>query len=823
MKVAIVAPRAADGMWGGAERAVAGLRRALATYGGHEASVVEVAVDETALGPLIDAYEAFHRLDLSGFDCVISTKYPAWTVTHPNHVVYLFHRLRGLYDTYDTTRFGEVAVPQTEPVAELLDFLGRVHDAGAFDEFFDRFRAIRTQLGDGAPDLAFPGAIARVLVHWLDDVALGPDQIRSHFAISRTVAERPGYFPPGIVPRVLRLPSDLAPSGPNRQVGTHLFTASRLDAPKRLDLLVDAMAYVGGTTPLVIAGTGPERGGLESRAAGDPRITFADFVGDDELVEHYRSAIAVPFVPKDEDLGLITLEAAHAGSPTITCADSGGPTEFVRDGVNGLVARPTPQDLGRAIDRVVADPVWARRLGAAARRRAEGITWEGVVRGLVDDAPRPAPNAAGGWQRGDAAGTRPRVLVLSTYGIDAPTHGGEIRLAQLCRGLAATADVDVLALAADPAIEPGTAKTRDIAPGLVSTVFARSRAQAAHEDLIGSRAGQSVTDVLAGVDAHLTQAFLHRLETLASRADLVVLEQPFLHPAVQRIGRPVPFVLDVQNVEFDARSRSLPESPLRSELLDRVAEVEGAALADAAAVSVCSAADAARLAELYDFDGPDATLVPNGTTIPRAVPTVTVRRRRENTWLRRYRWNGGSPEPEHLAVFFGSWHPPNLDAAELLVELADAMPRLMVLSVGAHGGAFAAREVPRNLVFTGAVSNWCKDALMNAAGVALNPMRIGSGSNLKLIEFLGWGVPTVSTRFGIRGFDLEPGRHLLVTEPEGFRGAVRQTLDDPVAAYERVDAARAVARQYDWEVIGRRFARWILQVLESPAGATRSP
>jgi hypothetical protein len=35
-----------------------------------------------------------------GFDAVISGKYPAWMVSHPRHVCYMLHRLRGLYDAY---------------------------------------------------------------------------------------------------------------------------------------------------------------------------------------------------------------------------------------------------------------------------------------------------------------------------------------------------------------------------------------------------------------------------------------------------------------------------------------------------------------------------------------------------------------------------------------------------------------------------------------------------------------------------------------------------------------------------------------------------
>ena len=136
------------------------------------------------------------------------------------------------------------------------------------------------------------------------------------------------------------VPSDLRPLREGAQ--DHLFTASRLDGPKRVALLIRAMAHVPGEIPLLIAGTGPEEQRLRTLARDDSRIRFLGFVDDRRLIDLYANALAVAFVPEDEDYGLITLEAMGCGSPVVTCSDSGGPTELVADGVTGLVAEPVP-------------------------------------------------------------------------------------------------------------------------------------------------------------------------------------------------------------------------------------------------------------------------------------------------------------------------------------------------------------------------------------------------------------------------------------------------------------------------------------------------
>src|SRR5262249_42346509 len=154
-------------------------------------------------------------------------------------------------------------------------------------------------------------------------------------------------FPPSVDVQVAIHPTNL--NGLRCDGFEDFFTASRLDGPKRIGLLIEAMRHVPGTTRLLIAGNGPERQALGELAADDPRVVFLGYVPDSDLIDRYSSALAVPFVPVDEDLGLITLEAQISGKPVITCRDSGGATELVEDGVSGWVVEPTGHAVGKAM------------------------------------------------------------------------------------------------------------------------------------------------------------------------------------------------------------------------------------------------------------------------------------------------------------------------------------------------------------------------------------------------------------------------------------------------------------------------------------------
>lgn len=272
MKIGIVAPSPVPFTRGGAERALSGLQRAIDDHTPHDAELVKLPVREDTLAHLIEGYRGFAELDVSHFDLVVTAKYPAWIVPHPNHVVWMFHPLRGLYDTYHTFGLPERPDPQVAEVRDLVRFLSRARRRDELPGFFDAWQAALDAAGRHHPDLALPSPVARAVVHWLDGLALASFEVRRHLALSHTVARRPGYFPGGVDVAVAHIPSDLPPRvGQGR---SHLFIASRLDGPKRLDLLIRAMAHVPGHLPLLIGGTGPREPELRALAATDPRIRF---------------------------------------------------------------------------------------------------------------------------------------------------------------------------------------------------------------------------------------------------------------------------------------------------------------------------------------------------------------------------------------------------------------------------------------------------------------------------------------------------------------------------------------------------------------------
>jgi glycosyltransferase involved in cell wall biosynthesis len=286
---------------------------------------------------------AWRLLDLSSsngqpIDLLIATRFPTYFARHPRKVAWVIHQHRAAYELCG---------------GPYSDFEHTEADVG-----------LRKQL---------VALDARMLA-----------ECRHVFANAQNTANRLATFN-GVKARALYHPPALAGRLRPGRYGDYLLAVGRLEPVKRVDLAIRALTGVPRLR-LIVVGEGSQRAALESTAretgVGD-RVTFAGAVSDDELIALYADALAVIYAPHDEDFGYVTLESFLSAKPVITASDSGGTLEFVVDGDNGFVCAPMPDVVATAIARLAGDVQLARRLGESGRRRAQTVTWDGVVEQLL--------------------------------------------------------------------------------------------------------------------------------------------------------------------------------------------------------------------------------------------------------------------------------------------------------------------------------------------------------------------------------------------------------------------------------------------------------
>lgn len=291
----------------------------------------------------------FMRYDGGLIDRMICLKFPAYAIPHPDKRVWLLHQHRVAYDLFGTAH----GWPDTPEIAALRQ---KIAAADALS------------LGGEAPGSA-----------------------RAVYTIAERVCSRLRHYS-GIESKALYHPPADAEKFRCADALPYIFVPSRLEALKRQDLFLRALARTPTPVNAVIAGDGGLRAQwqeLSEQLGLADRVRFVGSISRAEMLEYYARATAVFFGPLDEDYGYITLEAMLSGKPVVTCKDSGGPLEFVVDGETGYVTDPEPEAIAAALSRLMEDPAHARTLGANGRARYEAmnITWSHVVETLLADLP----------------------------------------------------------------------------------------------------------------------------------------------------------------------------------------------------------------------------------------------------------------------------------------------------------------------------------------------------------------------------------------------------------------------------------------------------
>ncbi|KAF0242595.1 MAG: hypothetical protein FD180_3825 [Planctomycetota bacterium] len=143
-------------------------------------------------------------------------------------------------------------------------------------------------------------------------------------------------------------------------------TMGRLEEQKGQSYLIAAMRQCPGR--LVIVGKGSLEASLRKQAnALDNRVHFAGFRSDVHDVMGAFDLFALPSLW--EGFGLVLLEAMAQARPVVATA-SGAIPEVVIAGETGYVVPPSDAtSLASAIAAVAADPVRARAMGEAGRKR----------------------------------------------------------------------------------------------------------------------------------------------------------------------------------------------------------------------------------------------------------------------------------------------------------------------------------------------------------------------------------------------------------------------------------------------------------------------
>jgi glycosyltransferase involved in cell wall biosynthesis len=385
-----------------------------------------------------------------------------------------------------------------------------------------------------------------------------------------------------------------------------------------------------------------------------------------------------------------------------------------------------------------------------------------------------------------------------------PRSGGEMRYFHLYSRLARLGFRVRMVNPTYPFVEPETVRHNDLCTEV------RVPQTALHHRLYqfmqrALRQGECSANVVA-LATPFHREFLRQAREAIASSRIVMFDYPFpLGPFLKGLHGARPLIVhNSYNVEGVMQRRTLRGWQGRL-LAAWTSRVQRAMCRRADVVFACSREDAMEMTRLYGLDPTKIYIVPNGVDSSEIAPVNL----KDETQIAAARRSLGIAADGPCALFLGSHHAPNIEAARFLMErAAPDCPEVRFLIAGSVCPHLPV-SAPANVTLVGKFDDEQKRALFQAATFAVNPMFSGSGTNLKMLEFFAAGLPVLSTPHGARGLMTvgQETSHVRVADARDFAAQVRELASSPEARHSLARAAREIAcNRYDWDRIAEDTA-----------------
>ena len=386
-----------------------------------------------------------------------------------------------------------------------------------------------------------------------------------------------------------------------------------------------------------------------------------------------------------------------------------------------------------------------------------------------------------------------RILVLSVTSPVPANNGVKMRTWSVMRALAAEGHELVLVAFADPRDSNETgAELSDVCRRVI-LVPHQFKSLSSSKDYIG-RAAQLFSNAPYGVAGARSTEMASQIDGLLSQhaVDAILCEQTDLLTNLPK-QLPVPLLVDFHNVDYLIMERFVGlERNLAKRLYARmesrkIHEWERKACELATTAWACSEFDRDLLQKLRP--SLPMFVVPNVVDVDEYVPD-------------------GMEDPRKILFQGGMDWYPNRDAVEFFIT--QILPRIQS-KVADVRFVVAGRNPPPEfrqrlsrfpgVEFTGTVPDM-RVEITNAA-VCVVPLRLGSGTRLKILESSAMAKPIVSTRLGAEGLNFQNGQEIVLEdEPIAFADAVLKLLNEPLNRKRMGQAARQRAeRNYSFPAL----------------------
>jgi glycosyltransferase involved in cell wall biosynthesis len=520
------------------------------------------------------------------------------------------------------------------------------------------------------------------------------------------------------------------------------------------------------------------------RAANLTRHGVVDDVIKSEILQ--RSDIALNPMSAGSGSNVKVLEYFAYCLPVLS-------TKFGMRGIEAIADRDyleaSLENFTQALQKAASDPSTQSSIARAGKSLAlDSYTWQSIARPVAERVEDLA------CIKGESIENR-FVLAINDHDSFTAVGGGGTRTRGLYETVREWSPVIFISFSSD-----GTLCSRKHDKSITVINVPKTREHTSELARINEMFHISVDDIIASIYCTTNPWLRLVYGELRQSARCIVIEHCYMASLPLAFGDR--FLYSSQNNETELKQNLLNWHPLKEELLTHVERIEGFAVERSAATFTVSMEDAVSLVKGRRTAGP-VIVVPNGASIPAVGEEVKLARCQLSDRI-----------GDRSAVFLGSAHMPNVEAVNFIVErLAIDCPDVEFHILGSVCSAI--QHAPKNVTIWGLVDEVTKSAVFELCAIALNPVESGSGSNVKLADYLLHGLFVVTTQFGQRGYPATIQNHIIIATLDAFHGAISNALGKPeLYSTDAIKRRRALFhRELSIQGIAKRFCE-TLQELE---------
>ena len=286
--------------------------------------------------------------------------------------------------------------------------------------------------------------------------------------------------------------------------------------------------------------------------------------------------------------------------------------------------------------------------------------------------------------------------------------------------------------------------------------------------------------------------FSKQAEKFAKDKDLIILDHYSVSPLIKNI-KDIPIVYSSHNAEL-LMARQL--TPKNKEILKDVEIMEKQAIDKAFAIIYCSKLDSQQLKEMYNISVP-MHYIANGADAQKEI---------------NYKERFNSKD----IIFVGSGHPPNRIAANEVINISKLCPEYNFIIIGGCGDPLLKTQLPQNVKVLGHVEDNVLDQYFKKSFAFINPMLSGSGTHLKMMKAMSYGIPIITSSMGARGYEKqEISDAMIIAETnKDYKNGI-DLLNNERKYKNFVNSLYQHSKTYDWKNIKKEYINVINKMLDN--------